>query len=59
MRRQPKTTTAEVYLDALWTYIRGLARAGIEEVHDKPSAAESDGLQMHDYVQIPLGVTFN
>ena len=59
MRRQPRTITVEVYLDALWTYIRGPAIAGIKEVRDKPSTAESDGLQMHDYVQIPLGVTFN
>ena len=58
-QKQPKTITAEVYLDALWTYILGLARAGIEEVQDKPSAAESDGSQTHDYVQIPLDVTMN
>ena len=56
-QKQPKTITAEVCLDALWTYILGLARAGIEEVQDKPSAAESDESQTYDYVQIPLDVT--
>ena len=58
-RRQPRTITVEVYLDALWTYILGLARAGIEEVQDKPSAAETEGAQTYDYVQIPLDVTMN
>ena len=58
-RKQPKTITAEVYLDALWTYILGLARAGVEELQDKPSAAETDGSQTYDYVQIPLDVTMN
>ena len=46
-------------MDALWTYILGLARAGVEEVQDKPSAAETDGSQTYDYVQIPLDVTMN
>ena len=58
-RKQPKTITAEAYLDALWTYILGLARAGVEELQDKPSAAETDGSQTYDYVQIPLDVTVN
>ena len=58
-RKQPRTITAEVYLDALWTYILGLARAGVEELQDKPSAAETDGSQTYDYVQIPLDVTMN
>ncbi len=58
-RNQPRTITAEVYLDALWTYILGLARAGVEELQDKPSAAETDGSQTYDYVQIPLDVTMN
>ena len=48
---QPKAMTAEVYLDALWTYTLGLARAGVEEVQDKPSTVEPDGSQTHDYVQ--------
>ena len=58
-RKQPKTIAAEAYLDALWTYILGLARAGVEELQDKPSAAETDGSQTYDYVQIPLDVTVN
>ena len=55
----PLVITAEVYLDALWTYILGLARAGDEELQDKPSAAEIDGSQTDGYVQIPLGVTMS
>ena len=58
-QKQSKTLTAEVYLDALWAYILGLARAGIEEAQDKPIAAESDGSQIHYYAQIPLDVTTN
>ena len=58
-RKQPKTITAEAYPDALWTYILGLARAGVEELQDKPSAAETDGSQTYDYMQIPLDVTAN
>ena len=44
-RKQPKTITAEAYPDALWTYIIDLARAGVEGLRDKPSAAETDGSQ--------------
>ena len=51
------TITAEVYIDALWTYILGLARAGIEESQRQPSAAESDGSKTHGYVWVPLDVT--
>ena len=58
-REQPKTITAEAYPGALWTYILGLARAGVEELQDKPSAAETDGSQTYDYMQIPLDVTAN
>ena len=36
-RKQPKTITAEAYPGALWTYILGLARAGVEELQDKPA----------------------
>ena len=49
-QKQPKTIITEIYLDALWMRILGLARAGIEKVQDKPSAAESDVLQTYDYV---------
>ena len=56
-RKQPKTITAEVYLDVLWTYILGLARAGVKELQAKPSAAEIDGSQTCDYIQIPLDIT--
>ena len=53
------TITAEIYLDALWTHILGLAKAGIEEVQDKSSSAESDEAQTYDYVQITLDVIVN
>ena len=56
-RKQPKIITAEAYLHALWTYILGLARAGVGERQGRPSAAETDGSQTYDYVQIPLYVT--
>ena len=52
--QKPKSITAEVYLDALWTHTLGLARAGIENVQDKASAAEFDGSQMYEYAQIFL-----
>ena len=55
----PLVITAEVYLDARGTYILGLARAGSEELLDKPSAAEIDESQTHDYEQIPLDVTMS
>ena len=50
-RKQPKTITAEAYLDGLWTYNLGLARAGVEELQDKPRAAETDASQTYDHVQ--------
>ena len=53
-RKQPKTITAEVYPDVLWTYTLGLARAGVEGIRDKPSVAETDGSQAYGYMQIPL-----
>ena len=37
--------------NVLWTYILGLARAGVEELQDKPSAAEIDRSQKYDYIQ--------
>ena len=46
-----------VYPDALWTYILGLAKAGVEGLRDKPSVAETDGSQAYGYMQIPLNVT--
>ena len=58
-RKQPKTITAEAYLGVLWIYNLGLARAGVEELQDKPSAAETDASQTYGYVQIPLEVTTN
>ena len=58
-RKQPKTITAEAYPEALWSYILDLARAGVEELQDKPRAAETDGSRTFDYMQIPLGVTAN
>ena len=45
--------TTEGYLDALWTYILGLARAGGDELQEEPSAAEIDEWQTYDYAQIP------
>ena len=56
---QLKTITTEVYLDAFWTYIRGLARTGVGELQDEPSAAETEGLQSYDYEQIPLAVAMS
>ena len=56
-RKQPKTITAEAYLGVLWIYNLGLARAGVEELQDKPSAAETDASQTYGCVQIPLEVT--
>ena len=53
------TITAEGYLGARWTYILGLARAGVEEVQDRPEADETNDSQTYDYVQIPLDVLIN
>ena len=58
-RQQTNTTTAEAYLDALWTYILGLVRAGVEEPQDRPNAPETDESQTYDYVQIPSDVTMS
>ena len=58
-RQQAKTITAEAYLDALWTYILGLVRAGVEEPQDRPNAPETDESQTYDYVQIPSDVTMS
>ena len=58
-QKQPKTITAEVYLDALWTHILGLVRAGIEEVQNKASAAEVGGSQTYEYAQNSLDATMN
>ena len=57
--KQPKTITAEAYPEALWSHILDLARAGVEELQDKPRAAETDGSRTFDYMQISLGVTAN
>ena len=55
--------TLEVYLDALWTYMIGLARAGVDVPSDRPvdehgklvpELEESDSTM---YVFIPLDVT--
>ena len=59
IEREPKTIIPDTDLEALWTYNLGLARSGGEELQDKPSAAETDGSQTYDYVQIPLDVTVN
>ena len=58
-QNQLMTITTEVYEEELWVYIRGLARAGAEELQDKPRAAETGELQSHDYAQIPLAVTMS
>ena len=58
-QKQPKTITAEAYLDALRIYIIDLARAGVEGRRNEPSAAETDGSQTYDHVQIPLEITVN
>ena len=49
--------TAEAYRDALWTYILGLVRAGVEELQNRPSAPETDGSQTYDYVQTSFRCT--
>ena len=41
-RKQPKVIADEAHRGALWTYNLGPARAGGEELLDKPSAAETD-----------------
>ena len=56
---QLKAIATEGYVDAVWTYIRGLARAGVGELQDEPSAAETEGLQAYDYEQIPLAVAMS
>ena len=58
-RKQPKVIADEAHRGALWTYNLGLARAGGEELLDKPSAAETDASQTPEYAQIPLDVTTN
>ena len=57
--RELNTITADGYLDALWTYILGLVRAGVEEVQDRLEASVTDESQTYDYVQIPLDVVMN
>ena len=46
-------------MSALWTYILGLARAGVEEIRDRPEADETSDSQTYDYVQIHLDVMIN
>ena len=58
-REQPKTITSEACLNALWSYSLGLARAGVDGLQDKPSAAETDASQTYDCVHIPLDITMN
>ena len=57
--RKVGTIAVEDYLSALWTYILGLARAGVEKVQGRPDADETNDSQTYDYVQIPLDVLFN
>ena len=59
VRIQPDTITSEAHLDARWDYIRGLARAGVEGLQDKPNAAETDAAQTYDRLRIPLDITLN
>ena len=49
----PASRATEAYIDALWTYILGLVKAGVEELQDRPSVPGADGSQTVDYVQIP------
>ena len=46
----------EGYLDALWTYMIGLAWAGIDSPTDKPTGAEVGESDSTKYVFIPLDV---
>ena len=51
-----KQVSVDAYLDALWTYCIGLARAGVDELHDKPSRPEDEEAFTYLYVQVPLDV---
>ena len=59
VEHEHKNIIADIDPETLWTYSLSMARAGGEELQDKPSAAETDGSQTYDYVQFPLDVTVN
>ena len=60
---ESKQVTVEIYLDALFTYMIGLARAGVEAIADRPvdehgkTLPELEDSDSTKYVYIPLDVT--
>ena len=56
-RGQPETITSEACLMRFGTTSLDLARAGVDELQDKPSAAKTDASQMYDCVHICLDIT--
>ena len=56
-KQHPRQVTVESYLDGLYTYMVGLARAGVEELSDKPGTPKAEDSTSHEYVHIPLDLT--
>ena len=54
-----KKVTVDTYLDGLFTYIIGLARAGIEQCSDKPTETETEMSKSWEYVHCPLDVVWS
>ena len=52
-----KTITSEARRDEHWRYMPDLARAVVQDLQDKPRAAETDASQTYDYVQFPVDIT--
>ena len=52
-----KTITSEARRDEHWRYMPDLARAVVQDLQDKPRAAETDASQKYDYVQFPVDIT--
>ena len=49
--------TSEAHRDEHWRYMLDLARAVVQELQDKPRAAETGASQTYDYVQFPVDIT--
>ena len=56
VQNEKKTLTLELYLDALYTYLVGLAKSGIEPCADKPTDPETEMSRSYEYVLCPLDV---
>ena len=54
-----KIITVETYLDGLFTYLVGLARAGIEPCPDRPAEPEAETAKPWEYVLCPLDVVWS